>query len=183
MTEHLLDRIAADRVTADFLAWPGDFTLDRDAEPVEPVVLPTGAHLEVIGGCGAGGSYFLVGPAGTPGRPVLYADSEGGATLIGSDLAEAVTLIACLPYWRDAGRGVPLADLAEDLQETHPDFAADRDRALAALGLAPLAPREALARLLAVAARTAPDHLPFVPDDDHLPYEPLFGEPEETARR
>ncbi|MFJ5550934.1 hypothetical protein [Streptomyces sp. NPDC093225] len=179
MNDHLLDRIAGDPAIAAYLAWPGDFVVDRDREPVEPVVLPTGAHLEVIGGCGAGGSYFLVGPEGSPDRPVLYADSEGGATLLAEDLAEAVTLIACLPYWRDAGHGHPLADLDEELREMHPEFEADRDRTLAALGLAPVPQEEALARLRATAARTAPGHLPFVPDDDHLPYEPLFGDPGE----
>jgi hypothetical protein len=45
---------------------------------------------------------------------------------------------------------------------------------LQALGLASLSEEEAAARLLAVAARTAPDYVPRVPDDDHLPYELLF---------
>jgi hypothetical protein len=31
------------------------------------------------------------------------------------------------------------------------------------------------ARLLAVAALTVPDCVPHVPDDDHMPYEPLRG--------
>ncbi|WP_143203996.1 hypothetical protein [Streptomyces kebangsaanensis] len=97
----------------------------------------------------------------------MYADSEGQATLIGADLIEAVTLIAVLPFWRDLAKGFALSELGSDLRADHPDFDTERDRLLHTLGLAPVSEEEAAARLLAVAARTAPDYVPRVPDDDY----------------
>ncbi|MGW2640200.1 hypothetical protein [Streptomyces sp. NPDC001348] len=172
-SDALLRRLEQDSSLAAALAWPGDFDMGR-RDPVEDLVLPSGGPLHPVAGCGAGGTYFLCGEAGDEERPVLYADSEGQATLIGADLVEAVTLIAVLPSWRDLAKGFPLSGLGADLRADHPDFDAERDRLLHALGLAPVSEEEAAARLLAVAARTAPDYLPRVPDDDHLPYEPLF---------
>ncbi|MFD5040506.1 hypothetical protein ACFWNI_25950 [Streptomyces sp. NPDC058377] len=104
----------------------------------------------------------------------MYADSEGQATLIGADLVEAITLIAALPFWRDLAKSLAISERGSDLRADHPDFDAERDRLLHALGLASISEEEAAARLLAVAARTAPDYVPRVPDDDHLPYERLF---------
>lgn len=171
----LLRRIEQDASLAAALSWPGDFDIDR-RDPVEELALPTGTPLHPIAGCGADGTYFLCGDAGAEERPVLYADSEGQATLIGADLVEAVTLIAVLPFWRDLAKGFPIGELGSDLRADHPDFDAERDRLLHALGLVPVSEEEAAARLLAVAARTAPDYLPRVPDDDHLPYELPFGD-------
>ncbi|MFF3841943.1 hypothetical protein [Streptomyces sp. NPDC001930] len=74
---------------------------------------------------------------------------------------------------RDLAKGFAISELGSDLRADHPDFDAERDRLLPALGLASIS-EEAAARLLAVAARTAPDYVPRVPDDDHLPYELLF---------
>ncbi|MFE3137538.1 hypothetical protein [Streptomyces scopuliridis] len=172
-SEDLLGRIEQNRSVAAALAWPGDFDIDR-RDPVEDLVLPTGMPLRPIAGCGAGGTYFVCGEAGAVERPVLYADSEGQATLIGADLVEAVTLIVVLPTWRDLVKGFPIGELGSDLRADHPGFEADRDRLLQDLGLAPISEEEAAARLLAVAARTAPDYVPCVPDADHLPYELLF---------
>ncbi|UWE12466.1 hypothetical protein [Actinacidiphila bryophytorum] len=171
--DDLLRRIEADPAIAAALAWPGDFDIER-RDPVEDVVLPTGAPLQPIAGCGAGGTYFLCGEPGSEPRPVLYADSEGQATLIGADLAEALTLIAVLPFWRDLAQGFPVDELLADLRAEEPDFDAERDALLTALALPPLPPQEAATRLLTTATRTTPDYLPFVPDDDHLPYQPIF---------
>ncbi|OIK26395.1 hypothetical protein [Streptomyces malaysiense] len=179
-SDTLLRRLEQDSSSAATLAWPGDFDVDR-RDPVEDLVLPSGGTLHPIAGCGAGGTYFLCGEAGAGERPVLYADSEGRATLIGADLVEALTLIVVLPFWRDLAKGFTISELGEELREEHPDFDAERDHLLHALGLASVSEEEAAARLLAVAARTAPDYVPRVPDDDHLPYEPLF--PTGPARR
>jgi hypothetical protein len=177
-SDDLLRRIEQDPALAAALAWPGDFDVER-RDPVEDVVLPTGEPLEPIAGCGAGGTYFLCGKAGAAERPVLYADSEGQATLIGTDLAEAVTLVVVLPNWQDLAGGFPIDELGADLRADNPDFDAERDRLLDALGLAPASEQEAADRLLAVAARTAPDYVPYVPDDDHLPYGLLFADDDE----
>ncbi|MEU2338228.1 hypothetical protein ABZ608_32420 [Streptomyces sp. NPDC013172] len=171
--DDLLLRIEQEPSLAAALAWPGDFDVER-RDPIEDLALPTGIPLHPIAGCGAGGTYFLCGEAGAEERPVLYADSEGQATLIGADLVEAITLIVVLPFWRDLAKGFAISELGSDLRADHPDFDAERDRLLHALGLASISEEEAAARLLAVAARTAPDYVPRVPDDDYLPYELLF---------
>ncbi|MEU9473366.1 hypothetical protein AB0D78_43835 [Streptomyces avermitilis] len=171
--DDLLLRIEQEPSLAAALAWPGDFDVER-RDPIEDLALPTGIPLRPIAGCGAGGTYFLCGDAGAEERPVLYADSEGQATLIGADLVEAITLIAVLPFWRDLAKGFAISELGSDLRADHPDFGAERDRLLHALGLASISEEEAAARLLAVAARTAPNYVPRVPDDDYLPYELLF---------
>ncbi|MER5692178.1 hypothetical protein ACWDBO_07595 [Streptomyces mirabilis] len=171
--DDLLLRIEQEPSLAAALAWPGDFDVER-RDPIEDLALPTGIPLHPIPGCGAGGTYFLCGEAEAEERPVLYADSEGQATLIGADLVEAITLIVVLPFWRDLAKGFAISELGSDLRADHPDFDAERDRLLHALGLASLSEEEAAARLLAVAALTAPDYVPRVPDDDYLPYELLF---------
>ncbi|MFE2434028.1 hypothetical protein [Streptomyces sp. NPDC059409] len=94
--------------------------------------------------------------------------------MIGADLVEAITLSTVLPFWRDLAKSFAISELGSDLRADHPDFDAERDRLLHALGLAYISEEEAAACLLAVAARTAPDYVPRVPDDDHLPYELLF---------
>ncbi|RPE41044.1 hypothetical protein EDD90_4119 [Streptomyces sp. Ag109_O5-1] len=171
--DDLLLRIEQEPSLAAALAWPGDFDVER-RDPIEDLALPTAIPLHPIAGCGAGGTYFLCGEAGAEERPVLYADSEGQATLIGADLVEAITLIVVLPFWRDLAKGFAISELGLDLRADHPDFDAERDRLLHALGLASISEEEAAARLLAVAARTAPDYVPRVPDDDYLPYGLLF---------
>ncbi|MFF3036328.1 hypothetical protein ACFVS7_35645 [Streptomyces rubiginosohelvolus] len=172
-SDALLHRLEHDSSLAAALAWPADFDIDR-RDPIEDLVLPTGRPLLPVAGCGAGGTYYLCGEAGAEERPVLYADSEGQATLIGADLVETITLIAVLPFWRDLAKGFAISELGTELRADHPDFDAERDRLLHTLGLASISEGEAAARLLAVAAHTAPDYVPRVPDDDHLPYELLF---------
>ncbi|MET9862290.1 hypothetical protein ABZY93_23860 [Streptomyces smyrnaeus] len=172
-SEDLLHRIETDPAVAELLVWPGDFDIER-RDPVEDLRLPTGSPLHPIAGCGAGGTYFLCGEQGARQRPVLYADSEGQATLMAEDLAEAVRLIAHCPYWRDLGAGFPQHELEEQLRDDHPDFPERRDRLLKALDLEPLTAAEAVARLRATAARTSPDFVPRATADDCLPYELLF---------
>ncbi|MFF0427425.1 hypothetical protein ACFYUJ_23790 [Streptomyces sp. NPDC004520] len=172
-SDDLLRRIEQEPSLATALAWPGDFDIEL-RDPIEELTLPTRIPLHPIAGCGAGGTYYLCGESGAEERPVLYADSEGQATLIGADLVEAITLIAVLPFWRDLAKSLAISELGSDLRADHPDFDAERDRLLHALGLASISEEEAAACLLAVAARTAPDYVPRVPDDDHLPYELLF---------
>ncbi|MEU3990308.1 hypothetical protein AB0F24_18350 [Streptomyces platensis] len=53
---------------AEFLAWPGDFELDR-GDHVEEVHLASGAALEGFAGDGAGGTFFFCGEGGEE-RPV-----------------------------------------------------------------------------------------------------------------
>jgi hypothetical protein len=172
-SEALLRRIEQDPPLAAALAWPGDFDIDRRG-PLEDLVLPKGRPLHPIAGCGAGGTYFLCGERGAEDRPVLYADSEGQATLIGADLVDAITLIVVLPFWRDLAKGFAISELGSDLRADHPGFDTERDHLPHSLGLVSIPEEEAAARLLAVAARTAPDYVPRVPDDDYLPYELLF---------
>ncbi|MFF2845341.1 hypothetical protein ACFVT5_03275 [Streptomyces sp. NPDC058001] len=175
----LLARIASDRALADFLAWPGDFDIER-RDPVEDLRLPTGRPLYPIAGCGAGGTYFLCGPPHTAHRPVLYADSEGQATLIGEDLTEAVRLIASFPYWRDLGRGFPPAELEAELQEDHPDLDARRTAVLTTLNLTPLTVPETLTHLHTCATHTAPDHIPTSTEHNE-PYDLLLTPPRTPA--
>ncbi|MEU8640644.1 hypothetical protein AB0C91_01850 [Streptomyces sp. NPDC048674] len=174
-SDALLRWIEQNPSLAASLVCPGDFDIDR-RDPIDDLVLPAGAPLHPIAGCGAGGTYYLCGEAGAEERPVLYADSEGRATLIGADLVEAVTLIVVLPFWRDVANGFAISELRSELHADHPDFDAERDRLLYALGLAPTSEEEAAARLLTVAARTTPNYVPSVPDDEHLPYELFFGD-------
>ncbi|WP_075736768.1 hypothetical protein [Streptomyces acidiscabies] len=170
-SDALLHRLEQDPSLAAALVWPGDFDIGR-REPVEDLVLASGRPLYPVAGCGAGGTYFLCGEAGD--RPVLYADSEGQATLIGADLVEAVTLVVVLPFWHDLAKGFAISALGADLRADHPEFDAERDRLLDALGLAPVSEEEAAARLLAVAARTGPDYVPRVQDDEYLSYGLMF---------
>ncbi|MGP3985299.1 hypothetical protein [Streptomyces sp. 3N207] len=172
-SDDLLHRIENDPAVAELLVWPGDFDIER-RDPVEELRLPTGMPLYPIAGCGAGGTYFLCGEPGAERRPVLYADSEGQATLMAEDLVEAIRLIAHCPCWRDLGAGFPEHELAEQMREDHPDFDEHRDQLLKALALEPLSTEEAVTRLRATAARTSPDFAPISTDNDRMPYGLLF---------
>jgi hypothetical protein len=108
---------------------------------------------------------------------VLYADSEGQAVLMGADLAEAVEVIALLPYWRDLGGNWPVEELEQDVRDDDPDFDELRGRLISALGLTPPPLAEVVARLRATAARTEPDFVPSSAElddgEEPLPYEVL----------
>ncbi|MEV0351997.1 hypothetical protein AB0H88_40045 [Nonomuraea sp. NPDC050680] len=95
----LLSLIRRTPAAAELLVWPFDFDISR-TDHVEVVRLESGDALEAVAGDGAGGTFFLCGQADGE-RPVLYADSEGQAGLIGSDLIDVIQLIVRVPCWRD----------------------------------------------------------------------------------
>ncbi|WP_237530378.1 hypothetical protein [Streptomyces sp. SID3212] len=174
----LLRRIGADPEASAYLACDGEFDLAR-TDPGEPIALPNSLPVEPVAGCNAGGTHYLCGPA-VPGgpRPVLYTDSEGRATLIAESLAEALTLTIALPSWHDALAGFRPPTLSSDYLHDNPNHPTVRDRLLAALRLPPATEEEALHRLLTTASRTVPDgFLPYVPDDENSPFEPMLELP------
>ncbi|MFE7385563.1 hypothetical protein ACFU9F_34980 [Streptomyces zhihengii] len=172
--ESLIAAVREQEEAARFLAWPGDFDLDQ-GDHVEEVHLASGAVLEGFAGDGAGGTFFFCGEGGEE-RPILYADSEGGAALVAVGLPELVRLLLVVPWWRDcqAFTDEESRELEAEYVEDMPDLAARRARAAAALGLE-LPDRSAvLARLSEVATRLGKDYaLIFTPEGN--PYEPLFA--------
>lgn len=172
--ESLIAAVREHEEAARFLAWPGDFDLDR-GDHVEDVHLASGAVLEGFAGDGAGGTFFFCGEGGEE-RPILYADSEGGAALVAVGLPELVRLLLVVPWWRDCQdfSDEESRELEAEYLEDMPDLAARRARAAAALGLE-LPDRSAvLARLSEVATRLGKDYvLIFTPEGN--PYEPLFA--------
>jgi hypothetical protein len=159
---------------ARFLAWPGDFDLDR-GDHVEDVHLASGAALEGFAGDGAGGTFFFCGEGGEE-RPVLYADSEGGAALVAMGLPELLRLLLVAPWWRDCQTftAEESRQLAAEYLEDMPDLVARRDRAAAVLGLALAAEGDVLARLREVVLGIGKDFvLIFTPEGE--PYDPLFN--------
>ncbi|MFB7614879.1 hypothetical protein [Kitasatospora sp. NPDC056181] len=156
MTHSLLAAVRQNAAAADYLYWPGDFDPDR-TEHVEAVVLASGEPLEPIAGDGSGGTYFLCGEGGDE-RPVLYADSEGGAALVAIGLPELVRLLLAVPWWRDC-RGFTAeesAEAAEGYLEDEPGLLDERDAAAAALGIELPTEEEVLARLREVATGPGP---------------------------
>ncbi|MGW3402882.1 hypothetical protein [Streptomyces zhihengii] len=172
--ESLIAAVREQEEAARFLAWPGDFDLDR-GDHVEDVHLASGAVLDGFAGDGAGGTFFFCGEGGEE-RPILYADSEGGAALVAVGLPELVRLLLVVPWWRDCQdfSDEESRELEAEYLEDMPDLAAGRARAAAALGLE-LPDRSAvLARLSEVATRLGKDYvLIFTPEGN--PYEPLFA--------
>ncbi|MFB7864826.1 hypothetical protein [Streptomyces sp. NPDC056069] len=172
--ESLIAAIREQEEAARFLAWPGDFDLDR-GDHVEEVHLASGAALEGFAGDGAGGTYFFCGAGGEE-RPVVYADSEGGSALIAIGLRELVRLLLVVPWWHECqaftaeeSRGLEIEYL-EDM----PDLAARRDRAAAALGLGLPDQAEVLARLREVATGPGEEFVLIFTPEGH-PYAPLFS--------
>ncbi|MFF0446092.1 hypothetical protein ACFYT4_06705 [Streptomyces sp. NPDC004609] len=158
---------------ARYLAWPGDFELER-GDHGEDVHLASGAALEGFAGDGAGGTYFFCGDGGEE-RPVLYADSEGGAALVAIGLPELLRLLLVVPWWRDcqAFTAEESRELAAEYLEDMSDLVARRDRAAAALGLDLPAEADALVRLREVATGAGKDFiLVFTPENE--PYDPLI---------
>ncbi|MFE2009839.1 hypothetical protein [Streptomyces sp. NPDC059491] len=165
--ESLIATLRAQDEAARFLAWPGDFDLER-GDHVEEVHLASGGALQGFAGDGAGGTYFFCGEGGEE-RPVLYADSEGGAALVAIGLPELLRLLLVAPWWRDcrAFTDEEGRELAAEYLEDMPDLVARRDRAAAVLGLGPDLPSqgEVLARLRDVAVRRGEDFvLVFTPE-------------------
>ncbi|MDD9380857.1 hypothetical protein M8Z33_30250 [Streptomyces sp. ZAF1911] len=169
--ESLIAAVREQDEAARFLAWPGDFDLDRD-DHVEEVHLASGAALEGFAGDGAGGTYFFCGEGGED-RPILYADSEGGAALVAIGLPELLRLLLVAPWWRDC-QAFTEEESRELAAEYHmPDLVARRDRAAAALGLDLPAQTDVLARLREVAVRMAENFVLVFTPEGH-PYEPLI---------
>ncbi|MFL1379893.1 hypothetical protein [Nocardiopsis protaetiae] len=168
--EGVLARIRDDEALRYALDLVGDFDVSR-LDPVEELRLPDGSRPTPVAGCAAGGTYYLCGPIGTR-RPVLYASSEGQATLLAADLAEALAVITALASWQDALGGHPLDELEEEVRADHPGLDRERERIRAALGLPALAPEEARERLLAAARRTVPGFLPVPVEHDGC-YDPM----------
>ncbi|MEU4119354.1 hypothetical protein AB0F71_33270 [Kitasatospora sp. NPDC028055] len=154
-----LDRLRATPATVDYLLWPADFSLDAYSH-VEEVVLASGEALEEVGKCSGGGTFFLCGEGGDE-RPVLYADSEGGAALLAVGLEELVRLLLAVPWWQDCVRLTEeeSAEAAEDYLADEPDLLADRDAAAAAIGLEVPTAAEALARLREVTLGLGPSYV------------------------
>ncbi|WP_369202228.1 hypothetical protein [Streptomyces sp. PU-14G] len=110
----LLDRLKADHEAAQLASFPFEFDiLARAYGPlthVEPVRLASGAPLEPIAKDHGGGTYFFCGEGDGEDRPVLFADSEGSAGMVGTGLREALLLLVGLPcsgealYWEREGR-------------------------------------------------------------------------------
>ncbi|MFF4845554.1 hypothetical protein [Streptomyces collinus] len=171
--ESLIAAVREQEEAAGFLAWPGDFDLDR-GDHVEEVHLASGAVLEGFAGDGAGGTFFFCGEGGEE-RPILYADSEGGAALVAIGLAELVRLLLVVPWWRDcqAFTDEESRELEAEYLEDMPDLAARRDRAAAALGLDLPGQAEVLAHLMEVATRLGEDFVLIFTPEGH-PYEPFF---------
>ncbi|MER8115927.1 hypothetical protein [Streptomyces sp. NPDC094031] len=156
-----------------YLAWPGDFELDR-GDHGEEVHLASGAALEGFAGDGAGGRYFFCGDGGEE-RPVLYADSEGGAALVAIGLPELLRLLLVAPWWRDcrAFTAEESAELAAEYLEGMPDLPVRQGRAAAALGIDRPTEADVLARLREVATEAGKDFiLNYMPQDES--YDPLI---------
>lgn len=159
---------------AQYLAWPGDFEPDR-ADHGEDVHLASGAALEGFAGDGAGGTYFFCGAGGEE-RPVLYADSEGGAALVAIGLPELLRLLLVAPWWRDCREftAEESQELAAEYLADMPDLAARRDRAAAALGLDLPTEVDALRRMRETAT-AAGEHFILILTSEGEPYDPLFA--------
>ncbi|MFG2140811.1 hypothetical protein [Streptomyces sp. NPDC048650] len=147
----LLTALRSHPSATDFLLCPGDFDLDT-ADHVEEVRLASDEPLTGLAGDGSGGTYFFCGEGGEE-RPVLYADSEGGAALVAIGLPELVRLVLTVPWWRDCPgfTAAESREAAQDYLEDDPDLLADRDAAAAALGLVLPTEEAALTRLYEVA--------------------------------
>ncbi|MFE1321562.1 hypothetical protein [Kitasatospora phosalacinea] len=170
----LIDAVRTHEDAAGFLAWPGELDLDH-YEHVEPVHLASGARLEGFAKDGAGGTYFFCGEGGEE-RPVLYADSEGGAALLAVGLPELLRLLLVAPWWRDCREftAEESREIAAEYLEDEPDLLAGRAAAAAALGLELPAEAEALALLRERATVTGRDYrLVFTPEGTE--YRGLIG--------
>ncbi|MBC2902054.1 hypothetical protein [Streptomyces cupreus] len=164
MTDHALRKLRQDSRLAELAAFPFDFDLSRAGHGhVEPVRLASGGPIEVVAGTGAGGTYFVCADGS-----MLYADSEGGAGIIGSTVDEALAVVIGLPCWFDYvdlspqdGEEAILARVAEAEEELREDYGIDEARAelRAALGLPELSPVELVTLLHTALLRTEPDFL------------------------
>ncbi|MDT9695043.1 hypothetical protein [Streptomyces sp. P17] len=164
MTDHALRKLRQDPHLAELAAFPFDFDLSRATHGhVEPVRLASGEPIEVVAGTGAGGTFFVCADGS-----MLYADSEGGAGIIGSSVDEALEVVIGLPCWFDCvdlspqdGEEAILARVAEAEEELREDYDIDEARAelRAALGFPDRSPVELVTLLHTALLRTEPDFL------------------------
>jgi hypothetical protein len=146
-----------------------------------PVRLSSGLALEIIAADGASGAFFLVGVSGDR-RPVLYADSEGNAGVVGPDLTTALTTLITLPNWHDLlgfSGGGDLAEmrrasawLVEGLRRDFPDVDTTGPRLREKLGLAVL--DDPIAVLWASVHSTEPDYVLLDDSDQGEAWDSLF---------
>jgi hypothetical protein len=173
----LLDAIRRHDEALDFLAGPCDFDLELSRN-VKPVHLASGLALERFARDAAGGTYFFCGE-GVEERPVLYADSEGGAALLAIGLPEFLQLLLVAPWWLDSAAFTTEELKAEYLADM-PTLDADRDHVAELLGL-DLPPDEAvLARLREVALGVGKDFV-LIWTPDGTTYRQLVTEPTRTS--
>ncbi|MFJ6389854.1 hypothetical protein ACIQJT_19870 [Streptomyces sp. NPDC091972] len=163
MTDHALALLRQDARLAALADFPFNFSLARaEHGHVEPVRLASGGPLEIVAGDDTGGTYFVCGDGS-----VLYADSEGGAGIIGSGVDEALEIVIGLPGWHDCTRLSPqdgeeriLAYVAEVEREIREEceisLDAERAELRAALGFPERSPVELMRMLHAALARTEP---------------------------
>ncbi|MFE3851994.1 hypothetical protein ACFXPN_12695 [Streptomyces griseorubiginosus] len=164
MTDHALRLLRQDSRLAELAGFPFDFSLDRaEYGHGEPVRLASGGPLEAIAGDDTGGTYFRCGDGS-----VLYADSEGGAGIIGSSVDEALEILIGLPGWHDCLQLSPedgeeriLAHVAEVEREIREEceISLDEERLAlrSALGFPERSPVELVRMLHAALSRTEPD--------------------------
>ncbi|MEU9111028.1 hypothetical protein AB0D04_04305 [Streptomyces sp. NPDC048483] len=172
----LLSAIRDHEPAADFLLWPGDFDLDR-ADRVEQARLASGERLQALAGDGSGGTYFFCGDGGEE-RPILYADSEGGAALVAIGLTELVLLLLTVPWWRDCTDFTveESREAAEEHLEDEPDLLEQRDAVASALGLALPTEEQAWARIREVATGPGRDYV-LLNALEGTPYRALLSSP------
>ncbi|GAA0466059.1 hypothetical protein [Streptomyces olivaceiscleroticus] len=170
----LLSAIRESEEAAHFLALSGDFDLDR-YDHVEDVHLASGIALEGFAGDGTGGTFFFCGDGGEE-RPILYADSEGGAALVAIGLPELLQLLLVAPWWRGCQKftAEESHELAVEYVADIPDLAARAGRTATTLGLALPDEKDALARLRQVASGIGKDFVLILTEEGE-PYEPLFA--------
>ncbi|OKJ15917.1 hypothetical protein [Kitasatospora sp. CB01950] len=174
MSTSLLALLRDHAAVAEFFRWPGELDLSR-TEHVEPVHLANGLSLEPFAGDGGGGTYFFCGEGGE-GRPILFADSEGGAALLAVGLPELLRLLLAAPWWRDCPGCTAEESAAGEAEylEDEPALLDGRAAAAAALGLACPTAAEALALLRRTATGIGREFvLIYTPED--TPYRMLIS--------
>lgn len=180
MTDRALRLLRQSPHLAELAAFPFNFDLARAAHGhVEEVRLASGGPLEVVAGDDTGGTYFVCADGS-----VLYADSEGGAGVLGSSVDVALDILTGLPGWHDClglspqdGEEKILACVAETEEEMREYHGIDDERAelRAALGFPERSAVELVGMLHAALSRTEPDFV-LLNAEEGCAYE-LIGPP------
>ncbi|WP_406306975.1 hypothetical protein OHA61_38115 [Streptomyces sp. NBC_00885] len=162
MTDRVLELLRTRPDLAELAAFPFDFDVGR-AYHVEAVHLASGAELEPIAGDDTGGTYFLCG-----GTAVLYASSEGDASLLADSVGEALEILVRLPAGCDhisaeLDEEELLAEIRAADDEAREEFAPELDVFRAALISGLGLPDRPLVELVSMsesaARRTEPDYV------------------------